>query len=505
MQVTWLDRLIASISPRAGVRRIQSRMAFDLLSSQAGLGPVNKYEGASQTRRVDGWVTSGTSANAEIGPALWLLRARSHDLVRNNPHASRAISVISTHTVGTGIIPQFKGRTKTQTARLESLARDMFDTTAIDADERHTLYGLQRLVMRSTPEGGDVILRRRRRLSTDNLPLPFQVQVLEGDYLDIAKSGNVGGNLIRHGIEYNGIGKRVAYWLFPEHPGESQYLFSKAMASQRVPAEDVIHVYRMDRPGQMRGVPWAAPIIIRLRDFDEYQDAQLLRQKIAACFAGFVYDNEFPQLGDTPTRTADGTGLIDKLEPGILELLPNGKRVEFANPPSVDGHADYSRITLHTIGAGMDVPYDLLTTDQSQVNFASGRLGRLAFYQNIDDWRTNMLIPQMCRGIERWFLEGAGLIGADPRDAQAVWSPPRRQMVNPEKEVAALRDAVRSGQITLPEMVRQTGVDWDDYLAEQAEALRALDENGIMLDCDPRHTNRAGAAQDSTVDPNTGL
>ncbi len=504
MQVSWLDRQIARVFPTMGMKRLRSRFAFEMLQDTLNQqGPQNKYEGASRTRRTEGWSTQSTSANAEVALGISMLRQRSHDLVRNNPHASRAISVLSSHTTGSGIIPQTKGRTKRQQKNIEAILKDFYDTEAVDADGRHDLYGLQRLVMRSVPEGGSVFIRRRRRRPTDSLPLLYQVQVLEGDYLDRLKEGvSEAGNRIRRGIEYDKLGRRVAYWLFPEHPGDTQYIFgSTGNQSRRVPASEVLHVYRMDRPGQMDGVPWTAPIIIQLRDFDEYQDAQLLRQKIAACFAAFVYDSDFGVPGATPTQAASTDPLVDKIEPAMIELLPGGKRVEFANPPSVEGHADFSRITLHTIGAGMDIPYDLLTTDQSQVNFASGRLGRLAFYQNVDEWRSTMFIPQMCRGLDRWTLEAAGISGVDTRDARFVWSPPRRQMVNPEKEVPAMRDAVRSGQITLFEQIRQSGQDPEDFLAEYAESLRALDEAEIVLDSDPRKTSRAGQAQENGSDP----
>jgi lambda family phage portal protein len=498
MQQNWLDRAISWFSPRSGLLRTRARYVQDAIN---GWGPRNKYEGASRSRRTEGWRTTGASADAEISSGIFELRNRSRDLVRNNPYASRAISVISTHVVGTGIIPQTKGRTKKQTKTLEDLAKEFLDTQLVDADGRNNLYGLQRLAQRAISESGEVIIRRRRRLASDGLPLPFQVQVLEGDYLDSGKTGTFnGGNFINQGIEYNGIGKRLAYWLFTEHPGDTAALRLRSFESVRVPAEDIIHSYRMDRPGQMRGVPWASPIIIRMRDFDEYEDAQLLRQKIAACYTGFVYDDEFGVSQPTPDGSVSSNPLVDKIEPGIIELLPSGKRIEFADPPGVDGYADYAGIQLHAIGAGYGVPYDLLTTDQSKVNFASGRLGRLAFDKDVDDWRWLMLIPQVCDGIWGWFLNGAELTGVDTSGSKVVWSPPRRQMINPEKEVPASRDEVRSGQITLSESIRQRGYDPDEFFREYADDMATLDTLGLVLDSDPRRTNRGGTSQSEVIE-----
>jgi len=495
---TWLDRAIAWLNPQAGMERARARYITDVLNKH---GPRNRYEGASRGRRTEGWTTSSTAgANVEVAQGLGLLRERSRDLVRNNPYAARAVSVIANHVVGTGIIPQIKGTSKTQTENLQAIVKDHLLTTAIDADGRNSFLGIQKISQRTITEGGSVLLRRRRRRPADGLPLPFQIQVLEGDYLDVSKSGSNGNNPIRYGIEYTPFGKRAAYWIFPEHPGEYQYnaMYGNSV-SQRVPASEIIHCYRMDRPGQMNGVPWAAPVVIRMREFDEYEDAQLVRQKIAACFTAFVYDSEFGSPLDSPTQDADSDGLREKLEPGVIELLPNGKRVEFASPPSVENYGEYARNILHAIGAGFGVPYDLLTGDQSQVNFASGRMGRLSFYQDVDEWRWQMLIPHVCHGICNWFLESAQMNGVNATNARFTHSPPRRQMINPEKEVAATRDEVRSGQITPSEVIRQRGHDPDEFFEEYKNDMQRFDDLGIILDCDPRNTNRAGGAQGEAI------
>jgi lambda family phage portal protein len=489
----WLDKTISFISPRAALARQQARMVSDVIKEYNSA--KGKYEGASRTRRTDGWSTQSSSANYEIATGLNMLRQRSRDLVRNNAYASRAISVISTHTVGTGIIPQTKATSKRKKANIEAIVKDHLYTEAIDAEGRNNLFGIERLCQRAISEGGEVLLRRRRRKTSDGFPLPYQVQVLEGEYIDSSKTGVIDGWLVKNGIAFNGIGQRVGYWLFPEHPGETIYYSLSNIESRFVPASEIYHAYRIDRPGQIRGVPWTAPIIIRLRDFDEYEDAQLLRQKIAACFAAFVYDNEMPSPLGTPTQSADQTGLIEKMEPGMIELLPGGKRIEFADPPTVEGQGEYSSIQLHAVGAGIGVPYDLLTTDQSKVNFASGRLGRDAFYIDVTDWRNHMLVPHVCNGNWKWFMQGASMIGTDTKDVGVMWSPPRKPMTNPEKDIPALRDQVRSGQISFSEMCRQLGYDPDEQFAELKSDNEKLDELELILDCDPRRTDRSGSIQ----------
>src|SRR3990170_8310261 len=100
--------------------------------------------------------------------------------------------------------------------------------------------------MRTVVEAGEGLVRKRLRLPEDGLAIPFQIQVLEPDYLDTTKTAvklpNKGW--ITGGVEFDAIGRRAAYWLFPEHPGSER---STTITSQRVPAESVLHVYRQDR------------------------------------------------------------------------------------------------------------------------------------------------------------------------------------------------------------------------------------------------------------------
>ena len=104
MSITWLDRAIGFVAPAAGVRRLRDRRAFE--------ATLRSYAGADGGRRAAGWSPRGTSANAELAVALPTLRDRMRDLVRNNPHAAKAVSTIVVHAVGSGIMPRAKSGNK---------------------------------------------------------------------------------------------------------------------------------------------------------------------------------------------------------------------------------------------------------------------------------------------------------------------------------------------------------------------------------------------------------
>lgn len=468
-----LDRAISWVSPSAGLRRARARFLEQVLTR-------NAYDGASKGRRAEGWRTPGSSANAETRSQLHLLRNRCRDLVRNNAHAARAVSVIEHNVVGAGIIPRLEGGSKAKRERAARLVREWLDTRQCDADGRNHFYGLQALAMRTIAEAGEVLVRRRWRRTGDGLALPMQLQVLEPDFLDSGKDGpQPNGNTCYQGIEVDRLGRRVGYWLFEDHPGDLTRL--RSVTSRFVPARDILHLYRQDRPGQMRGVPWGAPIIVRLRDFADYEDAQLLRQKIAACFAVFVHDDESADTGPVP-----GAGqLLEEIGPGIVEHLPPGRDVRFAVPPGVDGYADYSRVSLAAVAVGYGVTYEALTGDLSNVNFSSGRMGWLEFARNVDAWQWNLLIPQLCAEVWGWMMEAAAvsMLGLD--GVTASWTPPRREMLDPVKETTAARDGIRAGFFTLSEWIRRLGYDPEIVFQERAAELKRMRELEITFDSDP--------------------
>jgi lambda family phage portal protein len=452
------------------------------------------FESASVGRRTSGWSRRGTDANAAAsGATLAYLRAQARDLVRNNPWARRGLRRIVTNTIGWGIRPKATGR---NAARVMELWRQWAETTQCDAAGRLTFAGLQGLIMRTVAESGEVLVRRRRRRPEDGLAIPLQLQVLEPDFLDTGKDGvpAPGGGPIIQGIEFDLIGRRVAYWLFDQHPGGTGTLISPV--SRRVPAEGILHVFLQERPGQVRGPSWFASVDLRLHDFDEFEDATLMKQKISACMAAFVtdLDGSGPALGQAGTDSATAQP-TDTFEPGMIVNLPGGKQVTVANPPVATDHQSFSTTALRGVAAGLGVTYEDLCGDYTQSNFSSSRMGRIAHMGDVHDWRENMIIPQFCQPAWTWMLEALLLAGEDVELSPAEWTPPATPMIDPDKEGLALMRMVRAGAMNPDQMVREQGYDPATYWAEYAAALARLDRLGIVLDSDPRKTTGAGQTQ----------
>jgi lambda family phage portal protein len=483
VRLTTVDRLIGWLSPERGMRRAAARVAFSATRAY--------YDGATKGRRGAGLRRKQADPNVITRAQLWNLREHCRDLIRNNAHARRAVESIVANVVGTGIRTHLL-RNNAQDAGLRALQRAHLETTACDSDGKHNLYGLQSLAFDSVVAAGEALVRRRWRRPGDGLAVPVQFQVMEPDYLDDARDGpTVGGGVIHQGVEYDATGRIRQYWLLTEHPGGR----FKIGTSRPVPARDVIHAFRIDRPGQARGIPWGAPVVLAHADFGDYEDAQRVRQKIAACWAAFITE-EFEGPGLANSTREEDDDFIDSFEPGMIERLLPGQTVSFATPPGVDGYRDFSDITLHKIAVGWGISYETLTSDLRGVNFSSGKMGRLEMQRNVDRWQHLLAIPQIVEPMTRWWLEAVALTGVDVEGVSARHVAAKHEMIDPPRELRSERDAIRAGQRTLTEALLARGRDPEEHFREYAADMALLDRLGVVIESDVRQRTSQGQPVD---------
>lgn len=463
-----LDKVIGYISPSTGLKRARARAALQLVE--------RSYDGAKTGRRTSGWTTGGTSANAEIAPALTLLRSRSRDLVRNNPYAAKAINSLVSNAIGIGITPTL------------SDGQDLWTkwATECDADGQLDLYGLQMLAARTVRESGECLVRLRYRLPGDGLSVPLQIQVLEPDYLDNTRYESLpNGGWIQNGIEYDAIGRRAAYWLYKQHPGE-QSPSMNGLLSYRVDAKDILHIYEKTRPGQSRGVPVLAPSMLKMRDLDDYEEAELVRKGIEACFAAFVTsDNEGLTVGDPSAESGNTGRRLENLSAGMIQYLKPGENVAFGAPGAVQGYNEYIRTQLHAIAAGAGITYEQLTGDLSQVNYSSIRAGTLEFRRMVEQWQWLTFIPMFCQPLMRAWLDAAVLAGKLKKaDVSVNWTTTRFDWVDPVRDVTGELMEIAAGLKPWSEAVRGRGYDPKANIAEIKTEQQAFKDAGIQIQID---------------------
>jgi len=204
-----LGKAISIVAPRAGLRRLQARTALHLAQQAA---QRFSYDGATPGRRAHGWYAPSTDANVELMGSLVWMRNRSRDLIRNNPYAAKMVEELAGNTVGTGIVPQAKTG-NTQLDRIIDAEWPYF-VEQCDTPQRLDIYGMQALIMRSRAESGESIVRFRPWLTRDGLRVPLQLQLLEADFLDQSRTMATVTGHVMQGVEFDMIGRRVAYWLY---------------------------------------------------------------------------------------------------------------------------------------------------------------------------------------------------------------------------------------------------------------------------------------------------
>lgn len=466
-----IDRAISYISPSWGLKRVADRQRIDLMD--------RRYEGAGTGRRTDSFLAkSNQSVNQIINKDLKNLVLRSRDLYRNNGYSKRAVRLIANNVVGTGILPTPLTGKPDLDAKIKEQWKLWADTTACDFDGKMNFYGLEKLAMKTVAMSGEVLAILKRVKSTVN-PFGVQIQILEGDYIDITKNVDKAesGGFTMYGIEYGSDGKLTGYWILDRHPSEGN------ATSTFIKAENVIHVYEIDRPGQNRGVPFSASSLIREKDLDDYQDAEILNKKLTACYPVFVQNSD-------PSKVEQGgdNEPVESIEPGAVNYLNPGETVTFGAPPSNPGFESFVKTQQMAVAASYGVTYEQMTGDLSNVNFSSGRMGWIEFQNQVEEWQWQMLIPMFCEKAYKWFIDALkvipGMLQSDTR-VGVTWTCPRRQMIDPSKEVTALKDQARAGFISWQEIVRQLGYTPDDVIKEIKEDQDLFQQNGLFPEWNP--------------------
>lgn len=470
-------------------------MNFRAMSASGG------YRGASTGYRMSTWRPGALGPNRIAERDLWLLVARTRDAVRNNSHAKSASDTFASNLVGTGIIPRWPHlRTYLQEnmglseGKAKDITYQLTDewhrwTQSADGDGVRDFYGLQTIVAKSLLSGGEIFARMRTRPLSRGLRVPLQIQLIEGEQLDESK-----GHM---GIETRRTGGRIAYWFFPQHPGDSE--FSSSGQPRRVPADEVAHAYLADRPGQLRGVPLLATVLTRLHLLDEFEDATAVAQKIQALFAAFI-KSDLPQneyepgifLDERDKEFAESTGIIT-LEPGIVQRLEAGEDITFSKPDAAaNNFVDYIRSQLRAIGAGIGLTYEQLTGDLTGVNYSSIRAGLLESRRKMEQIQHQVVIHMFCRPIINSWLEhlnAAGFLNM-PGYAEnpwpyrdVAWAPPGWGWVDPLKETMADQLDVECGFTSRTRVIAKRGYDREDIdseLEDEAKDLASSERKDIQ-------------------------
>lgn len=467
------------MTPSALVHRLRSVFG---MSRQGARHAVRSFgfDGAMGGRRLRHAGEMPITISSQLA-AHRSLASRARYLTANNGFARAGCAAWTSALVGAGITAQ--------SAAVDPAARKTINAAwqrfvdECDADGLADFNGLQITIAERLVTDGECfsvfMLDGHGRL---------QLRLMDGVQVDGAFSTELArGARIVGGVEFDESGRRIAYHAFKQRPGLP---IMTSLELVRLPAEDVCHVFRVETPGQVRGVSWFASVILRLADLDQAHDAQLTRQKVSALLAGFIIDPSGESGGFD--GKSDGAGNLDGgLEPGTLKVLGPGQDIRFSDPATIGLESiEFLKITAREISAGLGAPYESVTGDLTGVNYSSIRAGLVDFRRRAEALQYATIIRQFCRPVwRRWLTTEilAGRIDApgferDPEAWLAVnWLPPRNDWVDPTKDAQAEILAIGAGLMSRRQAVAARGYDLETLDAEIAQDRRDAEALGLSF------------------------
>lgn len=472
----WLERAIAWISPAWAWNRQKYRSAL--------------YDAGASDRLSGGWMPpASATAEATAGPYRDRIRGRARDLENNDDLIIGALGCLERNVVGTGLKPQADVRRANgeQNERVNGLLEAAWEAWAqpggCDLTGQSTFYELQSLVLRRKTVDGEIFVHRVMPQSVEPGQIPLKLQVLEADLLDATKTA-YGGRHIYGGVEVDEYGRPVAYWFRPANADD----FPNA-DSTRIPATEILHLFRKTRGVQFRGISELVATVQRSRNSKEIIDAEVMAARIAACFAGFVKTSNPRRSSLGRQEIVDGDR-IETIEPGTLNYLSQNEDVVFATPGRPNTSVkDFMQLVERRVGVALGLSYEAISRDLQGGSYSSARQGYLEDrrgYRAAQEY----LVAHLCQPVWKWFVEAAYLSGifSEPgyltgrsRYTSARWISPGWEWIDPLKEVQANSQGVAAGQLTLEEVCGARGRDWREVLEQRAREEAYAASLGLTL------------------------
>lgn len=486
---------------------------MDWLFRRRQAAPTRRnYEAAKPSRIAAGFSALGgmRSANEQIRWDLRGLIAHSRQQAENNDYLKAYLSLVRRNVIGPQGV-RLQNDARNGDGSLDKVANDIIETAwgrwgrrgSCTLDGESSWMNVEKLAAQTVARDGSMLLRQY--VGRGFGPFNYQIQPLEIDFLDIELNADLAnGSVIRMGVEMDDSNRRVAYHLFTRHPGD--YRPGKARERIRVPADQILCLFRPERPGQILGVPWAYSALRRLNMLRGYEEAAITAARVGASKMGFyVRTDEAESDTDLPVDGAEQTDtghLIREMEPGVLESLPKGVDYKAHDPAYPNGEMKaFMQVVLQGAAAGLDVSYPTLANDLASVNFSSLRAGK---GEERDEWRDiqQWIIESLHdRVFERWlplaFLAGQTgnlPIGKIEKFMQPRWRPRGWAYVSPGEEANANQREMAAMIRSPQQIVAERGEDLETIFADIKAAKEMAQSFGLDFNpLPPGHENAAPA------------
>jgi len=453
----------------------------------SGKRSLTVFNGAMGGRLTMDWIASILSADQEIKGNMRLLRARARELSRNNPVAKSYLKILTANVLGEkgiGYQAQVRNNDKSLNAgfnqKIEDAWADWGKKGNCTVDGKLSFRALQNLVLKNIAVDGEVFVRMVRGFNNKHR---FALQIFDADQVDhlFSRFASKQENEIRMGIEVDEWGRPVAYHINLKHPSD----LGGSLLRERIPADQILHLYDPERISQTRGITWFHPCMVELRMLGGYVEAELVAARTGAAKMGFL------KYTDTSTFVEPNPDAKYRIEaqPGVIETLPPGLDFEPWNPDHpASAFTMFVKAMLRFVASSLGVSYNALASDLEGVNYSSIRSGMLV---ERDQWKMlqSFMKEQMLQPIfEQWMSLAllSGSLVLDSRDPSRFlagkWEPRGWMWVDPLKDVQSSILAIGAGLDSRDRIIAEQGGDVAEVFEQLAEEKELAKGYGLELE-----------------------
>ena len=426
-----------------------------------------RYDAATTTddNRRHWAAADALSAAAANNPTVRrTLRNRARYEVANNSYAKGIVLTLANDVVGTGPRLQMLAADAEANNRVERLFQQWARAAALP-EKLRTLR-----MARATDGEAFAVLAHNPRAST---PVQLDLRVVEADRVGtpLPVDNSVDG------IVFDSAGNPLEYHVLRRHPGDGL----TSADFDRVPAAAMLHWFRRDRPGQIRGIPDITPALPLFAQLRRFTLAVIAAAETAADFAGILY-TDAPASGE-----ADAAEPFEpiELEKRALVTMPGGWKMSQlqAEQPST-GYAEFKHEILNEIARCLNMPFNVAAGNSSGYNYASGRLDHQTYFKSIRVDQSHLEAVVLDRILAAWLHEAERIPGLLPNLGPFTtwphqWFWDGHEHVDPAKEANAQSTRLANLTTTLADEYARRGLDWEVQLRQRAKERTLIAALGL--------------------------
>ncbi|WP_413431560.1 phage portal protein [Crateriforma spongiae] len=288
------------------------------------------------------------------------------------------------------------------------------------------------------------------------------------------------------GIRFDADGNPISYDVLKHHPGDDFFAVDEEFDT--VPAAAVLHYFRSDRPGQIRGIPDITPALPLFAQLRRFTLAVLAAAETAAEFAGILY-TDAPANGE-----ADAAEPFEpiELEKRMLLTMPGGwKMAQMKSEQPATTYAEFKKEILNEIARCLNMPFNVAAGNSSGYNYASGRLDHQTYFKSIRVEQTQLARVVLDRILNAWLREAILIEGYLPNSLRTLdstfehqWFWDGHEHVDPAKEANAQKIRLASHTTTLAIEFARQGRDWETELKQRAKEIALMRDLGLTIESD---------------------